>query len=91
MEAVHVQLPYEGRDVGVFEVLAGHARYWLATELQQPKVTAERGSRPAEGKGGTYASTFENSCEGCMTKLSAEGVHEIRCCIDLSSSMLSLC
>lgn len=29
----------------------------------------------------TYASTFENSDEGDMTKLSLELDHEIRCCI----------
>lgn len=36
----------------------------------------------------TYASTLENSCDGCITKLSEEGVHEMRCEMVLSSSML---
>jgi hypothetical protein len=40
---------------------------------------------------GPYASTLENSCEGWMTKLSALAVHEMRCCILGSSSMLSHC
>lgn len=37
----------------------------------------------------TYASTLENSCEGCITKLSDDDVHEIRCEMLLSSNMLS--
>jgi hypothetical protein len=40
---------------------------------------------------GPYASTLENSCEGWMTKLSALAVHEMRCCILGSSSMLLHC
>jgi len=35
-----------------------------------------------------YASTLENSCDGCITKLSDDGVHEIRCDMVLSSSIL---
>jgi hypothetical protein len=36
----------------------------------------------------TYARTLENSCDGCITKLSDDGVHEMRCDMVLSSSIL---
>ncbi len=46
-------------------------------------------AQSATGAEGTYASTLENSCDGWMTKLSEFAVHEMRCCILGSSSMLS--
>jgi hypothetical protein len=36
----------------------------------------------------TYERTLEKSLEGDMTKLSAEGDHDIKCCILWSSNIL---
>jgi hypothetical protein len=76
VEAVHIQLSHERRDVGVLKVLANWVSHWAC------EASERAGGFP-------YASTFENSCEGCMTKLSEVGVHEMRCWIVLSSNMLS--
>src|SRR5437773_1594790 len=75
VETVHVELSDERGNVGMLEVLATSSRVSNSIERLVRRLA--------------YASTLENSCEGCMTKLSEVGVHEIKCCIDLSSSILS--
>lgn len=64
METVHIQLPDEGGDIGVLEI--------LTTEGSQRTCKSER-------KSGTNAKTFENSEVGDMTKLSLVLDHEMRC------------
>lgn len=70
MEAIHVQLSYERRDVGVFEVLPNIvSKHVSSTCCTWNKVRW------------THAKTLENSVDGDMTKLSLELDHEIKCCI----------
>lgn len=64
METVHVQLPNEGGDIGVLEI--------LTIEGSQRTCKIAR-------KSGTDAKTFENSEVGDMTKLSLVLDHEMRC------------
>ncbi len=55
-----------------------------AHNTQARREEGREGGKPA------YDRTLENSCEGWMTKLSELEVHEMRCCILGSSSMLLL-
>lgn len=64
METVHIQLPNEGGDIGVLEI--------LTIEGSQRTCKSER-------KSGTDDKTLENSEVGDMTKLSLVLDHEIRC------------
>lgn len=72
VESVHIQLPNEGGHVCVLEVLSVRSQ-----PLPDRYVRSQ-----------THESTFENSAEGDMTKLSLLFDQEIRLDMLLSSSML---
>ena len=72
MKAVHVELPYEGRHIGMLEVLS---------ENSQPSIVEC-------DPGHTYESTLEKSWVGDMTKLSLLLDHDMRLEMLLSSSIL---
>lgn len=87
MKAIHIQLADERGDVGVLEVRSvikvsdslrrctcGHVLHRICLSLFIKY---------------TYDSTFEKSAVGDMTKLSEVGVHDIKCWMLESSSMLS--
>jgi hypothetical protein len=65
VEAVHVELAHERRDIGMLEVLSMRRVSDIVGVISRV----------------TYARTFENSVLGDMTKLSLLVDHEIRCCI----------
>lgn len=75
MKTIHIQLPDERRNVRVFEILA------------VAQLVSFYGLRRFK----TYARTLEKSCEGDITKLSAELDQLIRCCMFGSSNMLRFC
>lgn len=58
MEPVHVELSDKGRNIGMLKVLS-------------TKLHISQGWPVELGRGYTYASTFENSLLGAITKLSS--------------------
>lgn len=63
VEPVHVQLPYEGGNVGMLEIRS------IRRLVQAINMVINR----------TYDKTFENSVDGDITKLSLVFDHDIKC------------
>jgi hypothetical protein len=72
MKTIHIKLPDKRRNISMFEV--------LSNQCQHPRAILNHWS--------AYARTLENSGDGDMTKLSFELDHEMRLCMERSSSML---